>query len=127
MVDYAMENSWRIVCPEQDVINLVCYSHIKKLPKRYMVCPYSYDDFKNGRNFQQAVEGRKSRRNKKCAGKSRSASLRQRSKAVEICPLHKKRNLVRVLQEKRFCTDLFEGNFTQQQIHRPVQIQECAL
>jgi lipopolysaccharide biosynthesis glycosyltransferase len=53
MVDYAMENSWRIVCPEQDVINLVCYSHIKKLPKRYMVCPYSYDDFKNGRNFSR--------------------------------------------------------------------------
>jgi lipopolysaccharide biosynthesis glycosyltransferase len=53
MADYLISNVDRLLQAEQDVINLVCHKSIKKLPKRYMVCSYSYDDFKNGRNFSR--------------------------------------------------------------------------
>jgi lipopolysaccharide biosynthesis glycosyltransferase len=42
-IDYAKKNSHRVRQPEQDVINLTCYPHIKILPAASMVCSYSYE------------------------------------------------------------------------------------
>ena len=42
----AKENAYRLMSPEQDVINLVCYPKIKNLPLSSMVCNYIQDLYK---------------------------------------------------------------------------------
>jgi Lipopolysaccharide biosynthesis proteins, LPS:glycosyltransferases len=42
MRSYYKNNLYRLVQPEQDVINLCCYPHVKILPFKYMVCTYFY-------------------------------------------------------------------------------------
>lgn len=48
MLKFLECNCDRLIQIEQDVINIVCAGHIKKLPYYYMVCTYEYDDFISG-------------------------------------------------------------------------------
>lgn len=56
-IDYAINNQWRIIQPEQDVINLVCHPKIKIMPVNSVVCSYVYDmyekeeDYNNDLNY----------------------------------------------------------------------------
>lgn len=45
MMTFLMDNSDRLIQIEQDVINITCYKHIKKMPHYYMVCSYEYDSY----------------------------------------------------------------------------------
>lgn len=45
--DFIYENADRVVCPEQDTINIVCYKKIKKMPLRALVAHIYYDYYKN--------------------------------------------------------------------------------
>ena len=51
MLKFLNDNSDRLIQIEQDVINIVCYKHIKRMPHYYMVCSYEYDNYKNGKDF----------------------------------------------------------------------------
>lgn len=44
-INYAQKNLNRLRCPEQEVISLVCYPKIKKLPVNSLVSTMSYDMF----------------------------------------------------------------------------------
>jgi len=46
MIECAVNNLWRIIQPEQDVINLICYPKVKLLPLNSIVCTYVYELYK---------------------------------------------------------------------------------
>jgi len=50
-IDYAINNQWRIIQPEQDVINLVCHPKIKIMPVNSVVCTYVYEMYKEEKDF----------------------------------------------------------------------------
>lgn len=52
-IDFASKNSDRIVQPEQDTVNLVCYPKIKFLPANTIVCAYTYVLAKNNSNLKK--------------------------------------------------------------------------
>ena len=45
------ENSHRLNQMEQDILNIVCYKHIKHLPLQYIACSYMWDYFKNEKDL----------------------------------------------------------------------------
>jgi lipopolysaccharide biosynthesis glycosyltransferase len=49
----ARDNAWRLLQPEQDVINLVCFPKIVVLPADSMVCTYSYDFYREEADFER--------------------------------------------------------------------------
>ena len=51
MMNFLEKNSDRLIQIEQDVINITCYKHIKRMPFYYMVCSFEYDNYKNGTDF----------------------------------------------------------------------------
>lgn len=55
MFDYLQNNSDKLIQIEQDVINIVCYNHIKKMPHYYMVCSYEYDEYNNDLLIEKIV------------------------------------------------------------------------
>lgn len=58
MMQYAMENTWRLIQSEQDVINLVCYPKTRILSKNGMVCSYFYDMFDTQEKLENATWSR---------------------------------------------------------------------
>ena len=56
-IDFAEKNCKRLIQPEQDAINIVCYPYIKNLSPNSLVCTYMYDfytseeDFNNDLNY----------------------------------------------------------------------------
>lgn len=50
-INYAKQNLHRLLQPEQDVINLICYPKIKPLPANSMVCTYVFDLYKTSTDF----------------------------------------------------------------------------
>lgn len=51
LMKYLDENSNRLIQIEQDVFNIVCNKKLKKLPYRYMICTFEYNDFKDLNDF----------------------------------------------------------------------------
>ncbi|MDD3237763.1 MAG: glycosyltransferase [Candidatus Gastranaerophilales bacterium] len=51
-IDCATKNAYRIMQPEQDVINLCCYPKIKLMPLNSVVCTYVYDLYKTDEDFE---------------------------------------------------------------------------
>ncbi len=43
-IDFALENADRIILPEQDTINIICYPKIKIMPANAMLCCYDYSE-----------------------------------------------------------------------------------
>ena len=52
-INFAFENVERVLQPEQDTVNLVCYPKIKLLPVNSVVCTYTYDIAKNLSNLKK--------------------------------------------------------------------------
>ncbi len=42
-IEFAFSNVDRLIQPEQDVVNLLCYPNVKLLPVNAVVCTYAYD------------------------------------------------------------------------------------
>lgn len=53
MVRFATDNVHRLVQPEQDVLNLVCHPHIRRLPADSMVCSYAYDCYRDAADWAE--------------------------------------------------------------------------
>ena len=62
-IDFLQKNKERIVCPEQDVLNLVCHPHIKLMKENALVCYIDYNfynninlnNYENGETIKQAL------------------------------------------------------------------------
>ena len=50
-IEFAQKNSEKIIYPEQDTVNLLCYPKIKLLHPKAMVCNYHYNEFKNENDY----------------------------------------------------------------------------
>lgn len=55
-IAHAAKNSHRLLQPEQDVINLICYPKIKILPVNTVVCSYVFDLYKSESDFNSDRE-----------------------------------------------------------------------
>lgn len=42
-IDFAFRHAGRLIQPEQDVVNIVCFPDIRQLPVNTVVCSYAYD------------------------------------------------------------------------------------
>ena len=54
-VEFATKNCKRIIQPEQDTINIICYPHIKPLEPNALVCTYFYDIYKTEDDFNNDI------------------------------------------------------------------------
>ncbi|RDU62599.1 hypothetical protein CQA53_09175 [Helicobacter didelphidarum] len=54
MFQYTIDNTYRLIQPEQDVINLVCYPKIQILSKNGMVSTYFWDMFNSDERLENA-------------------------------------------------------------------------
>lgn len=53
-IDYLTKNAYKLLQPEQDVINFCCsQDEIKHLPLKYIVCSYQYDLFHDRENMPE--------------------------------------------------------------------------
>ena len=50
-INFAIKNCKRIIQPEQDTINIICYPYIKNLNVNSLVCTYVYDIYKTEEDF----------------------------------------------------------------------------
>lgn len=54
-IDFAHQNSKRLLQPEQDVVNLLCYPKIKLLSANAVICTYYYDLLKTDKDFENVL------------------------------------------------------------------------
>ena len=50
-IEYALNNTQKIIQPEQDCINITCYPKIKQLKPNALICTYFYDTYKTEDDF----------------------------------------------------------------------------
>lgn len=55
MVDFYQANLYRLIQPEQDVLNLCSYPKIAYLPYKYLICISDYKDFKDRSNIRPEI------------------------------------------------------------------------
>ena len=52
LLNFAQENSSRLMQPEQDTLNIICYPKIKTMPPNALVCSYAYDMFTKEEDYE---------------------------------------------------------------------------
>lgn len=56
LIQFAIENSYRIMCPEQDALNLVCYPKIKFMDRITMSGPGVIQRYKNDETLKNTIQ-----------------------------------------------------------------------
>ena len=82
LIDFAAKNTYRLIQPEQDTLNLCLYPNIYRLPLSSMVCTYLYD-------LQAPPHREDNFRVKKSSTKTCSDPFCNLHKAMEYAILHK--------------------------------------